>query len=568
MDRFCQIRWAGLSLALLLLILLAGATPGQPARAQTAPTPADASISAIVGGDGAQLWDADSGAAITTLEPGAALVATARSRDGAWLWVTASSETAGWVAVADVLVFNEESLPAQEVTITPVTPTPEPTVAPVGVAAPVTATVIATATARTASQTAAQPAAASLAADQVRVQADRLNIRSGPGTTYAVVGKAQSGEQLTVRGRSDDGSWLQVTLSGSADELGWVAARYVTTGSATQGLPIAAAPADAPLAPVVDRAPVARATGGLAGKLVFQTSFGGPIYLYEFASGALRQVTQGFDPALSPDGTQIAFTRIGGAHGLYVINVDGSGERKIFGERTGFFAPKWSPDGQWIVFVRTDYSWKCKDVSEIYGFYHCQPDQPWDGAYPYRQEVRPRLARVDANGGNYRDIAGLDTASAPDWNSAGIIYASDAGIQITSDASQDPSRRVVFDIRQQYYQDPDWQPGPEGTPGRVVFQQRRPGHWQIFGVNPDGSGLTALTRPTTVLVDSLPSNVAPAWSPDGQHIVFLSNRTPQNDAGAWGIWVMNADGSNQRRLPIDVPFEYTYVEEQMIDWGP
>ena len=31
---------------------------------------------------------------------------------------------------------------------------------------------------------------------------------------------------------------------------------------------------------------------------------------------------------------------------------------------------------------------------------------------------------------------------------------------------------------------------------------------------------------------------------------------------------MEADGSNQRQLPIELPFIYTYVSEQMLDWGP
>ena len=93
-------------------------------------------------------------------------------------------------------------------------------------------------------------------------------------------------------------------------------------------------------------------------------------------------------------------------------------------------------------------------------------------------------------------------------------------------------------------------------------------HWQIFAVNPDGTGLTALTRPVTALVDALPSNVSPAWSPNGKHIVYLSYRNSIESAGAWHLWVMNADGSEQRMLPIDVPLEYTYAGEQMVSWGP
>lgn len=87
-------------------------------------------------------------------------------------------------------------------------------------------------------------------------------------------------------------------------------------------------------------------------------------------------------------------------------------------------------------------------------------------------------------------------------------------------------------------------------------------------MNPDGSNMTNLTRPVTALVDALPSNVAPAWSPDGQHIVFASNRGEDNSAGAWRLWVMDADGSNQHPLPLTVAIDYTFGGEQIVSWGP
>ncbi|OUC08628.1 hypothetical protein RY27_07845, partial [Litorilinea aerophila] len=125
---------------------------------------------------------------------------------------------------------------------------------------------------------------------------------------------------------------------------------------------------------------------------------------------------------------------------------------------------------------------------------------------------------------------------------------------------------VYYEPFKQYEMDPDWQPNG----GRIAFQRKEASHWEIFAINPDGSGLVALTRPRYTLVEQIPSNVAPAWSPDGSHLVFLSNRDPDNpdEAGAWGVWVMDADGANPQRLPIELPFEYTYVSEQMLDWGP
>ncbi len=66
---------------------------------------------------------------------------------------------------------------------------------------------------------------------------------------------------------------------------------------------------------------------------------------------------------------------------------------------------------------------------------------------------------------------------------------------------------------------------------------------------------------------SLTNGFDPAISPDGAHIVYLSNRTEGNAAGAWRLWVMDADGSNARALPIDVPIDYTFGVEQVVSWG-
>ena len=40
-----------------------------------------------------------------------------------------------------------------------------------------------------------------------------------------------------------------------------------------------------------------------------------------------------YNPAISPDGKTVAFVRDGGLNGLYLVNIDGSNERKIFGQR-------------------------------------------------------------------------------------------------------------------------------------------------------------------------------------------------------------------------------------------
>src|SRR5580765_535401 len=73
----------------------------------------------------------------------------------------------------------------------------------------------------------------------------------------------------------------------------------------------------------------------------------------------------------------------------------------------------------------------------------------------------------------------------------------------------------------------------------------------IYVVNSDGSDLTRLTS-------GAGNNVYPAFSPNGRKIVFTSNRT-----GTSQVWLMNADGSNQRQLTFDLQ-----PKDQVPDWSP
>ena len=62
----------------------------------------------------------------------------------------------------------------------------------------------------------------------------------------------------------------------------------------------------------------------------------------------------------------------------------------------------------------------------------------------------------------------------------------------------------------------------------------------IYVINVDGGGIAKLTPDSGV-------NGSPAWSPDGKQIAFVSDR---DGDGTRKIWMMNADGSNQRSTGI------------------
>lgn len=553
---------------------LASPTP----RATLTPRPPLDRVVAVVAVGGVTLWDGTSGMFMGQAPQGALFTATARSSDGEWLYGTLEDGSNGWARVDQLIVFDAERLRSEDAVIIPITPTPVPSVA----ASSSTANADGAPDAQPAGELVVirpTPVAGDVPMARVTLDEGRLNLRAGPGSNAAIIAKALPNEQFVVLGRNAARSWLQLAVPDVAGGFAWASVDFLSTDAKIIDLPVTDDASDAPLyqegsgesqgmqpmhpgAPVASgQSPATASVTGLSGKLAIQTTWGGDIYLYDLATGELRLLTGGFDPAISPDGTQVAFTRVGGEHGLYLINADGTNERKIFSERSLFFAPKWSPDGKYIVFERGDETLDCTLLPLT------EPDPAGKcflGFEPKNwEEVQQKLARVDVNGENYQDIPVLPRARVPDWNSAGIVYQSPGGIQKTLDAPSAKSELVFFNITKQYELDPDWQPNG----GRIIFQRRENDHWEIYSVTPEGSGLTALTYPSFTLVEKLPSNVAPAWSPDGQHIVYLSNRQPNQSAGEWRVWVMDADGTNQRPLDIDLSFTYTFVAEQMLDWG-
>ena len=78
--------------------------------------------------------------------------------------------------------------------------------------------------------------------------------------------------------------------------------------------------------------------------------------------------------------------------------------------------------------------------------------------------------------------------------------------------------------------------GADEPYGLVAFDTLRDGDFEIFLMNPDGTGVRQLTANDD-------DDSAAAWSPDGNSIAFMSDRD-----GDFEIFVMNADGTQARQL--------------------
>jgi TolB protein len=76
-----------------------------------------------------------------------------------------------------------------------------------------------------------------------------------------------------------------------------------------------------------------------------------------------------------------------------------------------------------------------------------------------------------------------------------------------------------------------------GGGGMIAFASDRSGDWEVYAMNPDGSGTVNLTNSQSS------DEQMPTWSPDRSQLAFTSNRD-----GNVEVYRMNADGSNQVNL--------------------
>jgi TolB protein len=408
------------------------------------------------------------------------------------------------------------------------------------------------------------PGAAAWAADPPRltVIAPALNVRGGPGTDYPVLDTLAAGAEVAVTGQHPASGWWQVSLSDGRS--GWVSGgqEYVRLSGDPTGLPVIAGEPAAVSGAARQPAPPSG-----SGTLVFQTETGGAIYAVDLDGSHLRYLTSGFDPVLSPDGRQIAFTRWnndqdGALGNVWLINIDGSGERAVLDDVRQPKAPTWSPDGSRLAVGMQEGGWVDK-IKKCVGFDGNQRPPVPPNAYDVKTKRRGNdrvlcydldpnpywgLRMVDLTSGAYSDLPRDSHSSAPTWNAVQpslLVSRGDRGL-VGLDIAQGKTWQLTADLG-------DHAPvfSPDGNRLAVSYWQHD--HWEIHVMNADGSGRVRLTEMSLrALAEQMSktdqavanwNNVAPAWSPDGSRIAFLTDRS-----SSWQIWVMQADGSQQRPM--------------------
>jgi Tol biopolymer transport system component len=94
---------------------------------------------------------------------------------------------------------------------------------------------------------------------------------------------------------------------------------------------------------------------------------------------------------------------------------------------------------------------------------------------------------------------------------------------------------------------------PHSAAGSIVFRSRRDGNGEIYIASDALQGQLRLTNDAW-------DDTAPALSPDGSEILFVSNRS-----GTPRLWIMGADGGNQRLFATG---SQGFVPEAAPAWRP
>lgn len=290
---------------------------------------------------------------------------------------------------------------------------------------------------------------------------------------------------------------------------------------------------------------------GLEGRVTFVRLVFGcspDIYIMNADGSDATQLTD--NPALddeadlSPGGQKVVFSSIReGATSIYVMNVDGSDAVRLT-KGSGDVSPRWSPDGERIAFSQAG-----------------------------------NLAVMNADGGGMKIVLPSQSPeTAPLCMSAPIVggwspdnkrvtyYEGIPGTTGSSGATPRPDRYnvcavdvetgevqvLVSEPAGKLHAEPEW--SPDGK--KIAFRDDRDGtcfpgaggcNYEIYVLDLETGEQTNVTRNPAL-------DIEPVWSPDGEWIMFASNREDVN----FDLYVIHPDGTGLQRVLDDPEAKDSY----------
>jgi len=236
-------------------------------------------------------------------------------------------------------------------------------------------------------------------------------------------------------------------------------------------------------------------------------------------------------PSYSFDGERIAFQRRSNGKGVLMMMPAAGGDPQVLlADEFDNIAPAWRPDNRHVLFISDRRGSSGADVFEI----------DVGGGLPRQLTFETnRVFSVSVSADNR-------VAYVPFWHDT-FLFTVDVG---------SGERRQLNSHSQDNY-------GARFSPdGRsVAYHSTRTGNSEIWLYHLD-------SRPETQITDNDSWDLYPDWSPDGERMIFISDR----DGGLFKIFIANSDGGGERLLvdqPITLDSQFAPVIGSLVGrWSP
>ena len=295
------------------------------------------------------------------------------------------------------------------------------------------------------------------------------------------------------------------------------------------------------------------APGDDQGKIVFEVE--GEIYIMNADGREQTRLTDGNpkvedkQPALSPDGTRIAFSsdRDGRSFNLYAMDIDGQNVQQLTNNNAHESSPAWSPDGTRIAFV-------------------LGPDLTVGGV-AYVSSCRSEIYVMNADGSGWwthltNAEGGTDPAWSPDGREIAFSSSRTGNYEIyvmAVDGNRTRVAQLTSTLRQEG--DPAWSPDGQFIAYGADYEERLI-PWCGFIHTPDppnppirqmgGASVYVMRADGTDAVKLTTSGAAsdPVWSLDGTRIAFILLQGEYSQ-----IHIVDREGKNESSVTHDESFK-------------
>lgn len=252
---------------------------------------------------------------------------------------------------------------------------------------------------------------------------------------------------------------------------------------------------------------------------------------------------------------------------IYILDWDGYNIESVTQHKSIAISPTWSNSGKKIAYTAYAYHTQSKVRNADLFLYDLETKQrhllssrpginsgaaflPDDSALllTISQKGNPDIFKLSLDG---RLISSITNGPQGAMNVEPAVTSDGQKIAFSSDRSGKPMiyimnsdgtqpKRVTF--AGHYNSTPTW--SPDGK--KLAFAGFDNEHFDIFIMDSSGYNLERLTTAKKMSKNKMSNNEDPVFSPDGRHIMFVSDRT-----GNKQLYLINIDGTNERRLTFD-----------------